>query len=366
MNPYQTLVRPLLFSLDAETAHHLAVEGCRWMGVLPGVTKVARRCLESHDPILKTEVAGLRFDNPIGLAAGWDKNGRALRMLDALGFGLVEIGSVSARRSSGNPKPRLFRLPQDSAVVVNYGLPNDGAEIVAKRLESHRGRLPLGANIVKTNDGANAPACSDEQILSDYEFSTRRLHPHADYLMFNLSCPNAQGGKSFFAEPGNVERLLERLAPLQIQSPVFLKIAPNKDPGHLDRLLTQCERFDFVRGFCFNLPSQKPPLSVAPEHLIDKPGAVAGRPIAALINDCISELYRRMDHDRYIVIGAGGVFTPQDAYDKIRLGASLVQVYTSMIYEGPSVVKRICTGLAELLKQDGFNHVNEAVGSAHR
>ncbi|ELP29957.1 quinone-dependent dihydroorotate dehydrogenase [Rhodopirellula baltica] len=365
MNLYKTLVRPLLFSLDAETAHHLAVEGCRWMGVLPGVTNVMQRCLESHDPMLKTDVAGLQFDNPIGLAAGWDKNGRALRMLDALGFGFVEIGSVSARESKGNPKPRLFRLPQDSAVIVNYGLPNDGAEIVSTRLGSHRGRLPLGVNIVKTNDSANAPACSGEQILSDYEFSTRQLHPHADYLMFNLSCPNAQGGKSFFSEPANVGRLLERLAPLPIQSPVFLKIAPNDDPVHLERLLTQCERFDFVRGFCFNLPSQKPPLSVAPEHLIDKPGAVAGRPVAALINDCISELYRRMDRDRYIVIGAGGVFTAQDAYDKIRLGASLVQVYTSMIYEGPSVVKHICTGLADLLKRDGFQHVSEAVGSAH-
>ncbi|MEO9591594.1 MAG: quinone-dependent dihydroorotate dehydrogenase, partial [Rhodopirellula bahusiensis] len=128
MTFYKTLIRPLLFTLDAETTHGLAVEGCRWMSVLPGATKVARRCLELHDPVLETQVAGLRFNNPIGLAAGWDKNGRALRMLDALGFGFVEIGSVSARASQGNSKPRLFRLPQDDAVIVNYGLPNDGAK----------------------------------------------------------------------------------------------------------------------------------------------------------------------------------------------------------------------------------------------
>ncbi|MCC9642475.1 quinone-dependent dihydroorotate dehydrogenase [Rhodopirellula sp. JC740] len=365
MSFYKTLVRPLLFQLNAETAHHFAVEGCRWASVVPGIIHVTRLCLESHDPVLGTEVAGLRFRHPIGLAAGWDKSGRALRMLDAMGLGAIEIGSVSARSSQGNPKPRLFRLPEEHAVIVNYGLPNEGADAVASRVASYRGRVPIGINIVKTNDGPHAPACDADEILSDYERSARLLHSHADYLMLNLSCPNAKGGRSFFAEPGNIERLLQRLQPMQLQVPVFLKLAPHDEPAQLDSLLMQCDRFEFVRGFCFNLPSTKPKMSVAPESLVDKPGAVAGRPVASLINGCIAELYRRMDRERYAIIGAGGVFTAQDAYDKIRLGASFVQIYTAMIYEGPAITKRICLGLAELLKRDGHSSVTQAVGSAH-
>ncbi len=214
LNLYSNILRPLLFRLNAETAHHGAVEACRWLGAMPGAAALARTMLETRIPMLNVEVDGLRFVNPIGLAAGWDKSGRALRMIDALGLGFAEIGSVSARPSLGNPKPRLFRLPADRAIVVNYGLPNDGAEVVAERLARYRPRHPLGVNIVKTNDGPDAPVCSDDEILSDYELSVTQLHPYASYVMLNLSCPNASGGKDFFASPGNISRLLERLAPL--------------------------------------------------------------------------------------------------------------------------------------------------------
>ena len=150
MTLYSALLRPLLFRLDAETAHHATVEACRCLGAVPGVAALSRACLERDEPRLATEVAGLRFANPVGLAAGWDKSGRALRLLDSLGFGFAEIGSVSARPSQGNPRPRLFRLPQERAIVVNYGLPNEGAECVAARLAARclrRPRHPLGVNI---------------------------------------------------------------------------------------------------------------------------------------------------------------------------------------------------------------------------
>jgi len=367
MSFYTTLLRPLLFRLDAETAHHLTVEACRVAGVLPGVPQMARACFDFPAPELETEVAGLRFATPLGLAAGWDKSGRALRMLDSLGFGFAEIGSVSARPSWGNPKPRLFRLPQDRAIIVNYGLPNDGAEVVARRLAAHRRRAPLGVNIVKTNDGPDAPACDDEDILADYARSVSLLHPHGSYLALNLSCPNAKDGKDFFAVPGSITRLLERLSPLAVGCPVFLKVAPNPDPASLERLIAEAEPFLFVRGFIFNLPSGKPDSLrfTTPRTLFaDKPGAVAGGPVAHLINTCISELYRRMPRGRFAIIGAGGVFTAGDAYEKIRRGASLVQLYTAMVYEGPGVVKRIHRGLCGLLKRDGFANVREAVGSA--
>lgn len=255
---YTSLVRPLLFRLDAETVHHATVEGCRWLGAVPGAAALARSCLEADEPRLRTTAAGLRLANPIGLAAGWDKSGRALRMIDAMGFGSAEIGSVSARPSRGNPPPRLFRLPQERAIIVNYGLPNDGAEVVAQRLAAHRPRHPLGVNIVKTNDGPDGPPCSDDDILADYEHSVSTLHPHAGYLSLNLSCPNAKGGRDFFAQPGRITRLLERLAPMEIACPVFLKIAPRDDPAEHERVLAECDAFTFVRGFCFNLPSGKP------------------------------------------------------------------------------------------------------------
>lgn len=367
MTLYTSVIRPILFCLDPETTHHLTVEGCRLAGAIPGAAPVARACLEFQDPRLRCEVAGLSFANPVGLAAGWDKSGRALRMLDAMGFGFAEIGSVSARPSQGNAKPRLFRLPADRAIIVNYGLPNDGAGVVSSRLTAHRPRHPLGVNIVKTNDGPDAPPCGDDDILADYVRSVELLHSDAGYLSLNLSCPNAKGGKDFFATPGSITRLLERLEPMGITCPVFLKIAPRDDAAEHDRVLAECEAFPFVRGFCFNLSPGKPDTLVftsSRESFAHQPGAVAGRPVEALINRCIAGLYARMDRDRYVILGTGGVFTAEDAYLKIRLGASLVQLYTAMIYEGPGVVTRICRGLVDLLERDGFGHISEAVGTA--
>lgn len=365
---YRSMIRPLLFCLDAEFVHHGTVETCRWLGKLPGVPQLTRAILETSDPILRTEVAEMSLLNPLGLAAGWDKSGRALQMTQCLGFGFSEIGSISARPSRGNPQPRLFRMPTERAIIVNYGLPNDGAEVVAQRLSAHRPRHPLGVSIVKTNDGINAPYASEDEILADYERSTILLHPHASYLSLNLSCPNAKGGQDYFAQPGSITRLLQRLAPLGIDCPVFLKIAPHDDLAEHERVLAECEAFPFVRGFCFNLPAGKPDtlqFGAPGGTMLQRPGAVAGKPVEALINRCIAGLYSRMDQRRYSIIGAGGIFTAEDAYRKIQLGASLVQLYTALIYEGPGVAKQIAQGLAHLLRRDGFASVAEAVGSAH-
>lgn len=368
---YTSLLRPLLFRLDPERAHDWTIQACRIGGSIPGVASFTRACLGTSHPALESDVAGLHFPNPIGLAAGWDKSGRALRMLDPLGFGFAEIGSVSARPSVGNPRPRLFRLPQDRAIVVNYGLPNDGAEVVSSRLAQHRSGsgCPLGVNIVKTNDGPNTPPCDEEQVLADYVRSVSLLHSHADYLMLNLSCPNAIGGRQVFSRPGSITALLSQLAPLELACPLFLKVAPHDDPGEHERLLTECEAFPFVRGFCFNLPMGKPDsltFASPQNNLSNMPGAVAGKPVESLINRNIAELYTRMDPSRYVIIGAGGVFTAEDAYQKIRLGASLVQIYTALIYQGPGIVKKICQGLVPLLNRDGFEHISQAVGTAHR
>lgn len=367
MSVYRTILRPLLFSLDAEAAHHLVVETCRVAGWIPGVPALAGACLDFSPPELQTQVAGLTFPNPVGLAAGWDKSGRTLRMLDHLGFGFAEIGSISARPSRGNPGKRLFRLPGDRAIVVNYGLPNDGAEVVAQRLAAYRSRRPLGVNLVKTNDGPDAPECSADEILEDYVTSAKLVHRQAGYLALNLACPNAKGGMDFFAQPGTIRELLQRLSSLEIKCPAFLKVSPDPNPASIERLLEESEPFSIVSGFQFNLPPGKPAtISLATPRAVweNWPGAVSGKPVSQLINACIRETYQRMPRGRFAIIAAGGVFTAEDAWEKIRLGASLVQVYTAMIYEGPGVVKRINRGLCELLKREGMGNASEAVGTA--
>lgn len=313
---------------------------------------------------LKTEVAGMRLSNPIGLAAGFDKNAQAVPFLSALGFGHVEVGSISAEPSVGNAKPRLFRLPQDEAIVVHYGLPNEGAERVGDRLLGRHHAAALGVNIVSTNHGSGATHPSDDEVIGDYVRSVRFLQDKSDYLCLNLSCPNTREGRGFFQDRRRLRLLLEALTELGIVKPLFLKVAPFADAGEIEGLLEVVDGAHFVSGFSINLPSGKPAGLMTPaSQLAQMPGAVSGRPCAAAADRAIAALYRRMDKHRYQIIGSGGVFTAADAYRKIRLGASLVQLMTALIYQGPGVVQTIKHGLAALLKADGFGHVGEAVGT---
>ncbi|HWA99191.1 MAG TPA: quinone-dependent dihydroorotate dehydrogenase [Pirellulales bacterium] len=369
MSYYTRCVRPFLFRLDPERAHHLTVGACRLAGALSPLRAAAGRCLTFDNAALRSVVAAIEFANPIGLAAGWDKSGRALAMLGHMGFGHAEIGSVSAEPSAGNPRPRLFRLPRDRAIVVHYGVPNDGASAVADRLDALGPRcMPIGVNLVATNRGLAGPELTDQEIVADYGRSVERMHRRCDYLMLNLSCPNAKDGRDFFSEPANIARLLERLAPLKIAIPVFLKIAPVDDPAWLARIVEIADRYAFVRGFSFNLPTGKPEANLLTPRSVWQqwPGAVSGKPVAAHINRCIGELYRLLPRERFVIIGAGGVFTADDAYEKIKLGASLVQLYTALVYEGPTLAKRINAGLCRLLERDGFRNVRDAVGIAVR
>jgi dihydroorotate dehydrogenase len=310
------------------------------------------------EPRLAVEVAGLRFRTPLGLAAGFDKSARAVPFLAALGFGHVEVGSMSADPSAGNPRPRLFRLPAERAIVVHYGGPNDGAERVARRLSAPRPALPLGVNLVSTNRGPGERE-PDEAVIGDYVRSVERLQDLADYLCLNLSCPNTRDGRGFFADLGRLRRLLDRLDELGVQRPLFVKVAPFASARELDGFLEAVEPARFVSGFSVNLPSgQRAGLA----GVDGMPGAVSGGPAAPRAERTAAELYRRMDRDRYALIGSGGVFSADDAYRMIRLGASLVQLYTVLIYEGPGVVRRITEALARLVERDGLRNVADAVG----
>lgn len=363
---YESFIRPAFFSLAPETAHRWTLQACQAAGWIPGAKPLAKSLFDFAADELAIEIAGIRFPNPIGLAAGWDKNGISLRMLDHLGFGFTEIGSISADSSTGNPKPRLFRLPSEQAIVVNYGLPNDGAAKVAARLARVAQIVPRGANLVTTNRGPSALPRSANQIFEDYATSVALVQDYVTYLTLNLSCPNAQDGKDFFASPGNIHALLCRLASCRIDVPVFLKLPPVESSSEHDRWLSEVDEFSFVRGFMFNLASGKPDWLSLNTSTKAMPGAVAGAPVREKHNRCIEGLYSRMNRERYAIIGGGGVFTAEDAWEKIQLGASLVQIYTALVYQGPSVTRRINEGLLTKMRQSGFSQLHEAVGTKNR
>ena len=233
MTLYRDLLRPLLFRLDAERAHALAIGGAEVAGSMRACREAAHARLAPSSSRLAIEVAGLRMRSPLGLAAGFDKSGRAVSLLSAFSFGHVEIGSVSASSSAGNPSPRLFRIPRDRGIVVNYGLPNDGASRVAQRLAQNPRCAPVGANVVSTNHGPNSAPVSDDAVIADYVQAVGRLQPHCDYLCLNLSCPNTREGRGFFDDRQRLRELLAQLGALGIVKPLFLKVAPFADVASL-------------------------------------------------------------------------------------------------------------------------------------
>ena len=344
MSVYETAVRPLLFRLDAERAHNLTLRGAELGGRSDVVRRAAARAFGVPDPRLETSLAGIPLANPLGLAAGFDKNARAIRMLGALGFGHIEIGSVSADPSDGNPKPRLFRIPRDEGIVVAYGVPNDGARVVRERLSGPR-RVPVGVNLVKTNDPAR-PATGPE-VYEDYAASLELLQDRADYIALNLSCPNSAADRDFFDELPRLDALLARLGGCAV--PLFLKLKPTRDAGVLREIVAIADGHPFVSGFAINLPAGKSEdlTLVSPRASLEKlPGAVGGPPVETYVNAILATL-KSIVGDRYALLAAGGVASAEAARRKLELGANAVQLYTGLVYHGPGLVKRILSGLLE-------------------
>jgi dihydroorotate dehydrogenase (fumarate)/dihydroorotate dehydrogenase len=358
MNVYESAVRPLLFRLDAERAHNLALRASELSGRSAVLRRAAGRAFTYRDPRLETTFAGLPLRNPLGLAAGFDKNARAIGMLGALGFGHLEIGSVSADPSDGNPKPRLFRIPQDEGIVVAYGVPNDGAAAVRERLGGPR-RVPVGLNLVKTNDPAR-PATGPE-VYEDYAASLAALQDRADYIALNMSCPNSAGDRDFFDELPRVDELLHRLAAVGPRRPVVLKLKPTRDAGVLREIVAIADGHPFVSGFAINLPAGKPAdlrLTSPRSSLERMPGAVGGPPVEELVNAILATL-KGIVGDRYALMAAGGVSSADAAYRKLQLGATVVQLYTGLVYHGPGLVRDILSGLVALLDRDGVARVTD-------
>lgn len=359
-------LRPLLFRMDAERAHDISLRAATL------VQNVAPSFIEPQyhyeDERLKQRLWGTLFPNPVGLAAGVDKNAKLVPFWEAVGFGFVEVGSVSAMAASGNPKPRAFRLPDDRALLNRMGLNNEGAAAMAERLEAggNDRTRPLGINLVKTHD----PGVMGEAALEDFRESFRLLAPHASYVVLNVSCPNTSDGKTF-EEPHALDELLSTIFSEQkapgLEIPVLVKLSPPVSERVIfdtwtEDIVSVAQAYG-VHGFVVsNTASDRKGLDT-PQSTLDAlgDGGISGAPLADRATCLVRYLYRATDGE-VPIIGVGGVRDAASAYEKIQAGASLVQLYTALVYEGPGLVKRIKEGLVKRLREDGHVSIEDAVG----
>jgi dihydroorotate dehydrogenase len=350
------LVRSLLFRFDAESVHRFSMASLHASCSIPGVKSLMQKIFCVTDPGLEREAFGLVFPNPVGLAAGFDKDARHLRELALLGFGSVEIGTVTPRAQSGNPKPRLFRLPADRALINRMGFNNEGVEAVASRLEEWRRTHPMkndgsglviGGNIGKNKDTPN------EEAWKDYETCFRALHLYVDYFVVNVSSPNTpglrelQGKESLTRILGNLREIGETLP---TQRPLLLKIAPDLTDIQLDEVVDLALDLGIDGLVAANTTLSREGLcadSVEKSKSIGA-GGLSGAPLSARSLDMLKRI-RTRSQGRLPVISSGGVFTAEDAMERLDAGACLVQVWTGFVYEGPATASRICKGL---LKKD--------------
>lgn len=344
----QDTITAALRRLDPETAHGLALKGLAW-GFGP-------KDLGPTDPVLATEVAGLKMPNPIGLAAGFDKDARVPDALLDCGFGAVELGGVTPRAQPGNPRPRLFRLSEDRAVINRMGFNNQGLDAFAHNLLRRRRTGVVGVNL-----GANKDA---EDRTEDYVTGLKRLNGLADYFAVNISSPNTPGLRNLQSADA-LDDLLGRLASARAElpaprSPVFLKVAPDLDEAEVPTIIEACIRHRIDGLIVSNTTLARP--DTLRSSLAHETGGLSGAPLMAPSTQVLG-WFHQASAGRLPLIGVGGIASGADAYAKIRAGASAVQLYSAMIFEGPGLILRIKADLAARLKADGFAHVSDAVGA---
>ncbi len=334
---YKSLAKPFLFQKDAESAHKFAVKLASKTSTSTFLQNSAKLVYGFEHPSLKKEFFGLTFPNPVGLAAGFDKNGETPIAMQALGFGFVEIGSITAKASEGNSKPRAFRLPKDHSLINRMGLNNHGAEAVIKRLSSLKLNIPLGINIAKTNN----PDIHGEAAIQDYLYSYELANSVADYITINISCPNTGEGKTF-EDPDALEALLNGLEiHKNNRKPTLVKFSVDTNKPTLEVLVEICEKHNVAGYIATNTSSNRERLLTSEEKLQEiGNGGLSGRAIAKSSNQIVKWLFEMVKNEKPI-IGVGGIDSPESALEKIESGASLIQVYTGLVYEGPGLVKEI-------------------------
>jgi dihydroorotate dehydrogenase len=348
---YEKLIRPILFNLSAETAHELGIDALR-IGL---GSKFARQFAAERfasESFGELERFGLKFRNPLGVAAGFDKNGVVVSELAALGFGFVEVGTVTFEPQKGNKKPRLFRLPEDKALINRLGFNNDGTPKIVERLKKIEPNCVLGINIGKNKDVPNDEAI--ENYLNSFELA----HPIADYIAVNVSSPNTPNLREL-QKADNLEELLRELQKRNTPGkPLLVKIAPDLSEGEIEAIVDISIKNDLAGIIATNTTVKRENLKTK----TDESGGLSGKPLQKRSNEVIEKIYK-FSNGKLPIVGVGGIFTAEDAFEKIARGASLVQAYTGFVYGGFSFARDINSGLSKILKVKGFRNPDEAIGS---
>ena len=354
------LFRSLLFSLSAETAHRLTLASLRLFALLPGALWLLRRLFGVKDARLRVTALGRQLASPVGLAAGLDKDAEVFEAFGALGFGFVEVGTVTALAQPGNPRPRLFRLPRDRALLNRMGFNNHGAAAAAQRLKKPRATV-VGANIGRSKLTPN------EGAVADYVTSTEALAPHADYMVINVSSPNTPSLRELQAVEqlrpliSGVQQALRRAAAGRTV-PLLLKVAPDLHDADLDAIADLALELAIDGIIATNTTIGRTGLTTpADEVAALGNGGLSGAPLRERSLQVLRRLRARVG-DRLLLVAAGGIENAEDAWQRIRAGATLVQVYSALIYDGPSLPGRIARGLAERVTSAGLSSISEAVG----
>ena len=349
MNAYGA-VKPLLFALPAETAHTLVGRLLGGIQHTPVATALRRR-YRVDDDRLRVEAFDTVFENPVGVAAGFDKNARLPSALTALGFGHVEVGGVTAERQPGNQRPRLFRLPEDRALINRMGFNNEGADRVGERLDAASlPDAPVGVNIGKSK---STPL---SEVPDDYRYTYERVADAGDYFVVNVSSPNTPGLRSLQHRDA-LEGILGTLVDAGA-SPLLVKLSPDLSRAAVEEALAVVDELELDGVIASNTTTARPAGLENPNRA--ERGGLSGEPLEATATDLVRFIAERTDVP---IVGVGGVSDARSAYEKIRAGASVVQLYTALIYEGPGVARDINEGLLELLERDGFDSVADAVGA---
>jgi dihydroorotate dehydrogenase len=335
---YKFFIRPVLFLFEPEAIHHFTFRFLKILGSIPGVKSVSRAFFSLEKPSLEKKLFGLTFKNPVGLAAGFDKDAKLIDELAAFGFGFIEIGTLTPKPQPGNDKPRLFRLPQDSALINRMGFNNGGVLAAAERLKKRSSSVIVGGNIGKNKVTPN------DQAVDDYNACFEALYPYVDYFVVNVSSPNTPGLREL-QEKEPLKNLLQQVKNLSNAKPkpkpVLLKIAPDLTPTQLDDIVDILKETKTDGVIATNTTISREALTTDKSE-VEKigMGGLSGRPVRERSTEVIAYLRNKLGKN-FPIIGVGGIMTEQDAIDKLKAGADLVQIYTGFIYEGPGFVKRI-------------------------
>ncbi|QOI98857.1 MAG: quinone-dependent dihydroorotate dehydrogenase [Flammeovirgaceae bacterium] len=335
---YRILIRPILFLFDAERVHHLVFQVLRFIGNIPGFKNLLSALYRIRSSRLERTVFGLTFNNPVGLAAGFDKDARLIDELACFGFGFIEIGTLTPKPQPGNEKPRLFRLPADSALINRMGFNNEGALAAVERLKKRKSQVVIGGNIGKNKTTPN------EKALDDYAYCIEALYPYVDYFVVNVSSPNTPGLREL-QEKEPLRKLLAYVKALagskEKVKPVLLKIAPDLTVEQLDDVIEILKETKTDGVIATNTTTSREGLATD-QKTVEKIGAggLSGKPLTGKSTEVIKYLRRELGPD-YPIIGVGGIMSVEDALEKLKAGANLIQIYTGFVYEGPGFVKRI-------------------------